>query len=341
MAYNLADKISEDLRIEPFTNESRQSFCNRVVYSALRWWIHAVCLDDGAEGASGAAKSTISSSVMRTLDLAIDAADASRAWFDMDDGGAAATAYRTLLDIDDLITDGTGLRCRCTVPKVTAVTDSVGLITGYFDIKSTRVLDYSCAERVTSGLTTTVADSFADYIFREELESFESATEPASPWWPVSDVGRIVYIDPLSHRWNINNVDELDNSGISFEVADFALAKTPGHRRDGTDGYYRARMTPHGIQVREIPWTRCQELYFHLSAAAGAPASMVIKHLGDSYFCFRFHLGLLPTDERRFLRAVSWPNENASDLMQRVCANNALDLVKSVARRLDVAIKES
>lgn len=332
MNSKLVGRIANDLSIPSFRNETPQHYEARVLYSALRYWIEAACIDDGRNGADGVKVQTITRTVRHILCLALKTVPEARPWFEASKTNPAAIAYNALVDIDDLLMVGETGNVLCTKPRLRALCCEIAYATGFIDQSSAVTVEgKSNRGFITSGLASIVPGLYANPIFPSV--SFEDQWQSLREylhWVPLRDFGPIEFLSPTSWKSSVMSVEAVDSSLQILSACSVAVARDP-FRGNGVQRFCLVEHGATGVHVAKVPKGMAQSVFLWEKYKCGRSAELVVDHLDERYVRVEAFLYLLPADCQRVLRAAVWPDARIGDTRVYIARSELLPLVEAVA----------
>ncbi len=316
--------IASDIGVKRFVDEKEESFCRRTAYSAVRFWLSAFCMDDGAFGKRGLTKQVMHRRIkswIMALDRICPGIDE---WFDADGEGIRAV-YNRLIDIGDLAPNGFSDSYVATFPARVELSEDLSCITGYFDPTADRaeICGNDANSMLLSGLVS---------LFQSKNETI---LHPNS-WWvrdreyivweKASDFGEVKFADIQTARWSINRSDVWTDAPLW--VDGLTLARVDDNGVD--PAVFIAAKVRGRVRLSRITWIQAQELFFYLRRESGNRAVAKYAMLDGLHMRAVLPIGFIPGHINRILDAIGWPVDNAADRVNRIIRVEALPLVEDL-----------
>lgn len=324
------DRIASDIGVIRYEGESDLSYCIRTTYSASRFWVSAMCMDDGAGGSAGLSKQGLNRRLKRWLqnmdDLMPDLAD----WFLLEDKGIPLI-YNRLIDIEDIMPNGFNDTFLARQSSNVGVAADLVLRVGFFDPTK---FD-GASKLVTSGLVTINSKEKAEPY---AAEPWWETDERYLPWEPASHYEGICFANPNVSRWQVRKSDVWIDTPTW--ISGMALARPAND--SFSDTMLLARSKRGQIQVTDIDWLQAQSLFFHLRAACGNPLVIKYERLDELHIRIpAAPIGFVPGDANRYIDAVSWPIENIDDRFGRIARIEALPGIEELLATSEIKMREA
>lgn len=207
MADRLVDVMARDLGVRRMEVETDDGFACRTVYSALRFWIQAYCIDDGYGGAVGLAPETVDRKAVRWLRSMAELYPCLEGWFGLRQTKVRSIRrYRALMTALGDLVEERGL-LRCTIRHGNRAGEGVTLVAGWCDpsrepnpsrpLSGMAFADEGAAAQdstspARAGMRIRPIDRFHDEVtFEVPIDELYDGTERRliGLLWPVRDAG--------------------------------------------------------------------------------------------------------------------------------------------------------
>lgn len=203
MALRLIDVLADDLHLQPLPEENHHDFSARVLYSALRFWMQAYCIDDGYGGALGVTQETIEQKTRQWIQSIRMTQSYIGAYFPQHLIHEYCSA---LVIVGDLVRTSDGL-LRCTRPHEVEITEGIVTPLGLYDPSQHRsILTGALAIEpkshtsnygiIDSMIEPKTNDSHLLLLDEDEIAHISHSDETARAWmilgtWPISNQQRL------------------------------------------------------------------------------------------------------------------------------------------------------
>lgn len=326
--------IAPDIGVKRYEGEREAPFCNRVAYSAARFWVSAFCMDDGADGKKGLSKQAMNRRLKGWVQALEEVRPGMKEWFDASSKGIPAI-YKRLIDVGDLAPNGFDNAYFATRPRIAPLSEGLSCVTGFFD--ATGDGDGSCGRDagsvVTSGLLSLV-NAGNGTVGRPE--PWWVTDIEYMPWEKGSNYGELRFADFHTSRWNINRSDVWVDK--PEWVGGLSLARVEGASGDFIT--FVAKQTQNHLRLSRITWIQGQELFFHLRDEVGNGAIARYAALDKLHARAILPIGFVPGHINRFLDAMGWPVEDAYDRFNRVVRIEALPAIRELLAASSIGLEE-
>lgn len=327
----LVQRISKDLDIPSYRGESDESFARRVLYSAARFQIESYCFDDGQGGEKGVRKQSVTYRFNEWVRALGRIYPWCPDWFGIEKDGASPI-YNRLIEIGDLVPVGEEGLLRVSVVRTLPLAASLSMKLGFYDVSSEPNGQF---RGVISGLATLVKSPVDELCHQVMNMRWWEKTARYLDWQEASTLGTIQYANASCSRWSLSYADAWREE-IPKE-ASFCLAKQDvGFETN----YYAVEVRRGKPFAAGIDWRSAEALYFWLRAEAGNPATARARKLDELHFALNAPIGFIAPEGSRWIDAVTWPVENASDNYDRVARVEAFGAIEEILKECDVELKE-
>ena len=221
---------------------------------------------------------------------------------------------------------------RVSALRTLPVTADLSVRLGFYDASS----EPSGQSRgVISGLATLVKNPVCETGPQVMNMRWWDKTARYLDWQEASSLGTIQYANASCSRWSLSYADAWREE-IPKE-ASFCLAKQDvGFETN----YYAVEMRRGKPFAASIDWRSAEALFFWLRAEAGNPATARARKLDELHFALNAPIGFIAPEGSRWVDAVTWPVENASDNFDRIARVEALEAIEQILKECDVELKE-
>ncbi|WP_133124862.1 hypothetical protein [Bifidobacterium margollesii] len=154
--------MATDLGLVQIRDESDEKFAARTVYSALRFWMQAFCLDDGYGGIYGIDRRTVERKSTAWLETLSSPYPTIRQWFGNNDRHIVRRILSLMVTSRNLMVTDEGMY-RCVIAHTERITEDCEMLSGLVDpTESERITADNRRQLPFSGLTAAVSRQIPD-----------------------------------------------------------------------------------------------------------------------------------------------------------------------------------
>ena len=307
MAERLLDRMSQDLRIFPFTNETAEQHKIRLLYSATSCWIKAAATDNvNADTVQGVSRRYLFERSRGTFDAILKLFPECSNWFELDksDTHPVILLRSRLLRHGDLLNQGFGTNVALSKAYKLPISNDLQAVYGIVLAPNIEYSGIATVERVQQDFELATKETA-----RHWLSSFLRKI-----WWASKNEApeSLQYFSPFNHAKS-NYLAWQDSAPESVDGVLFARTVV----QHGTNEYFL--IGKNGSSVHKLDSFLQQQGYHHRIMYAmrsivnnSAQANVVLYNDHATLQLFSF----LPAEEMQILESYAWPARSFNDSLQ-------------------------